>query len=73
MHTEIMALHSNRTWVLVSPPANANIVGCKWVGKIKRNADHTVNRYKAWMVAHGFQQKEGIDYTGRCQQCFSSW
>lgn len=63
MNVEISALHSNQTWVLVPLPPNANIVGCKWVYKIKRNPDGSVSRYKARLVAKGFNQTEGIDYT----------
>ena len=63
MDKEFSALLHNGTWSLVSPPSNANIVGCRWVYKIKKKADGTIERYKARLVAKGFHQQEGIDFT----------
>ncbi|CAM8972031.1 unnamed protein product [Rhodiola kirilowii] len=62
MQVEYDALLHNRTWTLIQPPRNANIVGCKWVYRIKRRADGTIERYKARLVAKGFNQEEGVDY-----------
>ena len=39
-----------------------NIVGCKWVFRIKRKADGSIERYKARLVAKGFHQQPGIDF-----------
>jgi hypothetical protein len=39
-----------------------NLVGCKWVFRIKRKADGSINHYKARLVAKGFHQQAGIDY-----------
>lgn len=36
MHKKINALLKNKTWTLVPPPLEQNIVGCKWVYKIKQ-------------------------------------
>ena len=63
MNTEFSVLLQNGTWSLVSPPADANVVGCRWIYKIKRNADGTIERYKARLVAKGFHQQEGIDFS----------
>ncbi|KAM1581882.1 hypothetical protein ACFX10_029681 [Malus domestica] len=62
MKEELSALQSQGTWTLVPLPLNKNLVGCKWVFKIKKNADGTIGRYKARLVAKGFNQEEGIDY-----------
>ncbi|PRQ47500.1 putative RNA-directed DNA polymerase [Rosa chinensis] len=37
-------------------------VGCKWVFRVKRNPDGSVERYKARFVAKGFHQQHDIDY-----------
>lgn len=39
-----------------------NIVGCRWVYRIKRKADGSIDRYKARLGAKGFNQQEGLDY-----------
>ena len=39
-----------------------NIVGSKWVYKIKRNPCGSVGRYKARLVAQGFSQEPGFDF-----------
>jgi histone deacetylase 1/2 len=62
MQSEYDALMKNKTWHLVPPPHGKNIIGCKWVYKVKKNADGTVDRYKAWLVAKGYKQRYGLDY-----------
>jgi hypothetical protein len=62
MNTKFDALLSNGTWTLVPPTANTNIVGWKWVFRLKHKADGTTNRYKARLVTKGFHQQPGIDY-----------
>ena len=62
MRSEFKSLLENDTWELVPAPKDKNIVGSKWVFKVKRNQDGSVDRYKARLVAKGFSQMKGIDY-----------
>ncbi|KAK1653213.1 hypothetical protein QYE76_071018 [Lolium multiflorum] len=62
MENEFNALQHNRTWRLVPPQSGINIIDCKWVFKIKRKADGSIDRYKARLVAKGFKQRYGLDY-----------
>lgn len=62
MQTEYQALLDNKTWSLVPLPPGKHPIGCKWVFKLKENADGTVNRFKARLVAKGFLQQPGFDF-----------
>lgn len=62
MEEEIRALHSTHTWELVPRPANVNVIGSKWVYRIKFKENGTVDRYKARLVAKGYTQISGIDF-----------
>jgi len=60
---ELQALHFNHTWSLVPFHPSMNVIGYRWVYKMKRHMDGSVERYKAHLVARGFTQQEGIDYS----------
>ena len=63
MQDEYDSLIKNQTWILVDAPKDQKIVDNRWVYRVKRNPDSTVNRYKARLVARGFSQSYGVDYT----------
>ena len=62
IRSEMSSLMRNETWSLVPRPVNKNVVGSKWIFKLKRNPDGSIERYKARLVAQGFTQVHGIDY-----------
>jgi len=62
MNKEYDALMKNRTWHLVPAPKHKNVIRCKWVYKVKRKADGSMDRYKAQLVAKGYKQQYVIDY-----------
>ncbi|XP_072060446.1 uncharacterized mitochondrial protein AtMg00820-like [Arachis hypogaea] len=62
MKDELDALELNKTVRLVDCPAGVKLVGCKWVYRIKRKPDGSVDRYKARLVAKGFTQTEGVNF-----------
>ena len=63
MDHDVEALVSRGTWTLVPRPTDANIITCKRVFTIKYHPDGTIARHKARLVARGFTQAYGIDYT----------
>ena len=63
MEKELESLDANKSWTLVPLPIGRSPISCKWVLKRKLNHDGTVARYKARLVARGFSQVEGLDYS----------
>eukprot|EP00253_Pinus_taeda_P002182 PITA_02182 len=62
MEEEMDSLAKNNTWDLVELLEGRSVVGCKWVFKLKRNVDGSIERYKARLIAKGYSQVEGIDF-----------
>ena len=57
-----MAFHTTNTWALVPKPPGVNVIVNKWLYRIKRRPDGTIDRYKARLVTKGFTQLFGINY-----------
>ncbi|GJY93023.1 retrovirus-related pol polyprotein from transposon TNT 1-94 [Tanacetum coccineum] len=57
------ALDHNSTWALVDLPAHKNPIGYKWVFSVKMNPDGSIARLKARLIAKGYAQTYGIDYS----------
>lgn len=62
MEFEFSALRKMNTWTLVPPSPKYNIVGCKWIFCLKKNANGSIQRHKARLVAKGFHQTPGVDF-----------
>eukprot|EP00253_Pinus_taeda_P036673 PITA_36673 len=60
---EMASLHKNEAWDLVELPARRKPVHSKWVFKKKTNPEGKVEKYKAWLVAKGYSQVPGIDFS----------
>lgn len=56
MDSEMQSMQKNSVWTLTDKPEDVKIVTCRWIFKIKRNSDGSIERYKARLVARGFTQ-----------------
>jgi len=63
MLEELASLREKGTGVLTSLPSGRKAVGSRWVFSYKYDESGQISRYKARLVAQGFSQIEGLDYT----------
>ena len=62
MQEEMSSMDKNKVWELVDIPPGRKAIGSKWVFKVKRKADGSIDKYKARLVAKGYTQREGVDH-----------
>lgn len=62
MESEYASILANKTWSLVPLPLGQKAITTRWVYHTKPGPHGIGLRYKARLVARGFQQRHGIDY-----------
>ena len=62
MKDELSSMDKKSVWELVVLLPSRKAIGNKWVLKVKRKANGSIDKYKARLVVKGFTQQEGIDY-----------
>jgi len=62
MEEEFITLQHNQTWDLVPFSTDMNLIGCKWMYRIKYNPNGTILKHNARLVAKGFLQTPRVDY-----------
>jgi hypothetical protein len=71
---EFDSLDRARTWDVVENVEGGKTVGSKWIFKVKRLADGTINKFKARLVGQSFTQCPAfdVDKTHTPIGCFDS-
>jgi hypothetical protein len=62
MVEEYDSIVKNSAWEIVPRLVDKSMVGLRWIYKVKKAADGSVEKYKAKIVAWVFSQIEGITY-----------
>ena len=62
MLEELKQMQEHEAWKLVKIPGNKNVIGCRWVYKIKRDDVTNERIFRARLVAKGHSQRPGTDY-----------
>lgn len=72
MLEELESIYQNHTWSLTRTIEDMNILGCRWVFTAKLNSNGSLNKHKACLVAKGFVQGEGVDFSETFSQLLES-
>ena len=59
---ELRSLMQNGTWTLVNKPYECKVIDCKWIFKVKRDANGKIDKFKTRLVTKGCAQEKGYDY-----------
>ena len=62
MVVEFNAIMNTNTWKLVPKTSDMKIIGCKWIYKIKKKTDGSLDKYKARLMAKSYNQRKGVDF-----------
>ena len=62
MEEELSLMAKYDVWDVVDQPMDTNIIGCRWVFRIKRDSSGKILKYRAHLVAQGFTQLYGVDF-----------
>ena len=62
MVEEYESIVRNTAWEIVPRPVDKSLVCSRWIYKVKKAADGSVEKYKARFLARGFSHVEGIEY-----------
>ena len=60
---EVASLVENEVFEIVDRPASKPVITSKWIFKKTKGLSGAIEKYKAQVVARGFMQEEGVDYT----------
>ena len=72
IQAELKALEAFSTFEVVTLPPSKNPVGCKCVFQIKCKPNGEIEKYRVRLVAQGFLQQEGVDYSETFAPVFDS-
>ncbi|GFV88157.1 retrovirus-related Pol polyprotein from transposon TNT 1-94 [Trichonephila clavipes] len=66
MENELDLLDKHKVWEIVQKPAKSKLIKTKWVYCLKQDDAGKNMKYKARLVAAGFNQIKNIDYSESC-------
>ena len=65
LNKEMGMMKEYKVWKLIQRselPPNTPVITCRWVLRIKLDSQNNIDKFKARLVARGFQQEEGVNF-----------